>query len=458
MLAWILAALLVILTASVFFLCDHNPAAPAVLFCGGFSISAIVLSISQSAWQFQLGTSTFLLVLGGNVVFAVIAIAIHAMSKRSNSRTIKSGHANRSFVEKLLSIRPGIPNYLVIIVFQLVVFFVTLHFVQAFFPDEPLSGAIRSYNAASTFSTRDMSFPSPFEQIRSLAVTGGYLIAFDFGRNLSELRKGESPTKALMSLVCFALSAGLTIELGMRTGAIEVAVCAFVAFFICRSKLLGGVGIITWKIVAVLVCLVAVGLAAFQFAAIGREVSGYSALDYLAEYLGAQISNLNVFMDSTTFPVQHELFGYMTFARDYSYLGGKLSIDAWIYTLDLPFVTMNGYDLGNVYTTFYAFLYDFGYFGVIVFTGIMAVISQLIYEQAMRNNWAGTIWCVIYDVVGASLLLSFFSNKFYETFNIGFAVTIVVLFLFYLVFIAPGRTLTEILRREFKLPRVAEKG
>jgi oligosaccharide repeat unit polymerase len=453
MLFWILAALLVALTASAFFLCDYNPAAPAVLFCGGFSISAIVLAQYQGAWQFQLSMPTFLVVFGGNLAFTGVSIAIHAMLKHANFQVAKRKHARKSFVEQLLSLRPGIPNYVVVIVLQLVIFFVTLHYVQAFFPDESLSAAIKSYNAASTFSTRDMSFPSPFEQIRSLMVTGGYLMAFDFGRNVAEWRKGESTAKALASFACFALSAALTIELGMRTGAVELAVCAFVAFFICRSKIIRGNGILTWKIAGALVALVIVGLAVFQFAAIGRDVSGYDMFDYLAEYLGAQISNLNVFMTSTPFPVERGLPGYMTFARDYGYLGGKLGIDSWIYTLDLPFVTMNGYDLGNVYTTFYAFLYDFGYLGVIVLTGIMAVLSQLIYEQAMRNDWVGTMFCVIYDVVGSALLLSFFSNKFYETFNVGFVVTIIALFLFYLVFIAPGKTLFDILGTIFQRPR-----
>ena len=86
------------------------------------------------------------------------------------------------------------------------------------------------------------------------------------------------------------------------------------------------------------------------------------------------------------------------------------------YKLDLPFRNINGLNLGNVYTTFYPYIYDFGYIGEFLLVLIMAIISQVIYEltKNAKTNTHPLLSVLVYSNIINCLILSFFSNKFYE--------------------------------------------
>lgn len=107
------------------------------------------------------------------------------------------------------------------------------------------------------------------------------------------------------------------------------------------------------------------------------------------------------------------------------------------YSLDLPFKSINGYSLGNVYTTFYPWLYDFGYSGIFVLTMVMGIISETIYLYAkiQKNNHKHLICILIYGYISSFLFLSFFSNKFYEeVFSKNMLYIVISLFLIELFF------------------------
>lgn len=101
---------------------------------------------------------------------------------------------------------------------------------------------------------------------------------------------------------------------------------------------------------------------------------------------------------------------------------------------------------GNVYTTFYAYLYDFGVTGVIVLMILMGLISQVLYQKATKpskrnRRYSINLWIIVYSYVFYSLAFSFFSNKFYEG-------IVSIQFIKYLVFWAMVRYFVE--RTKFK--------
>ncbi|KLD60505.1 hypothetical protein WP50_09840 [Lactiplantibacillus plantarum] len=99
---------------------------------------------------------------------------------------------------------------------------------------------------------------------------------------------------------------------------------------------------------------------------LGREVGSFSKANYLAIYFGAEIKNLDTFIQAGQFPIRpHGTFGAQTFLEFNRTFGKFFGSNATVI-LDLPFQNINGLSLGNVYTTFYAFLYDFGYRGVLL--------------------------------------------------------------------------------------------
>ena len=86
------------------------------------------------------------------------------------------------------------------------------------------------------------------------------------------------------------------------------------------------------------------------------------------------------------------------------------------YALVLPFQKIGNFSLGNVYTTFYPYIYDFGYVGIPILVTIMAVVSQLFFELAKREKISQVpgIMTLIYGYIFPTIVQVFFSNKFYE--------------------------------------------
>ena len=154
-------------------------------------------------------------------------------------------------------------------------------------------------------------------------------------------------------------------------------------------------------------------------------------------YAGAPIFNLDIYLDNP-WQQTHGLFGEITFIKLINWIGQKFGVSSLVYEYDLPFLSYQNYNLGNVYTTFYAFTYDFGLVGVVVLTGIMAAICIWLYNKVKASsiieyNISFIVICYAY-LVNDLIMLSF-SNRFYETIaNIGTLCRFV--FLYILVHIA----------------------
>ena len=103
--------------------------------------------------------------------------------------------------------------------------------------------------------------------------------------------------------------------------------------------------------------------------------------------------------------------------KNYKTLGKKIGFNGFEdYKLDLPFRSVNNLDLGNVYTTFYPYIYDFGYIGEFILVLIMAIISQVVFEftKDTKTMECPSLSILTYSNIVNCLILSFFSNKFYE--------------------------------------------
>ena len=148
-------------------------------------------------------------------------------------------------------------------------------------------------------------------------------------------------------------------------------------------------------------------------------------------YAGAPIFNLDIYL-ANPWQQTHGIFGELTFYRLINWIGSKLGDSSLVYELYLPFLSYQNYNLGNVYTTFYAFVYDFGIAGVVVLTAIMAVACIWLYNR-IKSVWimdANISFCMIcYAFLVNDLVMLPFSNRFYETvFTVGTIYKLVILY------------------------------
>ena len=81
------------------------------------------------------------------------------------------------------------------------------------------------------------------------------------------------------------------------------------------------------------------------------------------------------------------------------------------------FVKFMIYEIGNVYTMFYKIIYDFGFLGVVPFTLIMGIYYCETYRKikSEKSDKIVDIRLLIYAYLFNDIVMSSFSNRFYET-------------------------------------------
>lgn len=171
--------------------------------------------------------------------------------------------------------------------------------------------------------------------------------------------------------------------------------------------------------IAVLLCMAMIAL----LFVMGRGSAEMDYFGYIFTYAGAPIVNLNNFLRNNTIGLFHGvssegLFGAHTFRGLYRYMAKIFRFSVDIPDINYFTFSDNGIEIGNVYTMFYSLLYDFGYFGTIVFTTIMG--SYYVFEYQFikvkpMSHHIVDLRLLLYAYLFNDLIMSTFSNRFYET-------------------------------------------
>lgn len=411
---------------------DKEILAPSVIFSASFLLSCLWALMYQNKWDLNLHMNTFFVILGGVLEFSLIAYGVSTYF--NNKRTIQ-------YYDDLKSATNPVTvsdlKIVLVILIEIVAIFYTIHEVKIIAPADSLSASIYSYRSRAIDPIASLSLPSSPKSLgwlRSITEAAGYFFAYLLARNVVLYKK-----VSLKYLVIILLSICSDLLLGSRTGSFTLMICFLVymySFYKQKNhwKSDGNIkAILIYGAVFLVIMLIFQSLATL----LGRSVNQMSKIDYLALYVGAEIKNLDIFLQSGSFPIHTGYFGGQTFIalnKVYAHIVGNPNLKL---TLDIPYQHINGYSLGNVYTTFYSYIYDFGYIGVPVLTGLMAFLSQYFFERVklIGNTLKVSIFLLIYSKIVANLALSFFSNKFYEElFTTSFLKLIIFWALFNLLF------------------------
>ena len=141
----------------------------------------------------------------------------------------------------------------------------------------------------------------------------------------------------------------------------------------------------------------------------------------LAVYVGAEIKLLNTFVTETYINARYDdPIASHTLSTLYGKIGNAFNIPSWrgVGAGDIPFDSVNGNFLGNVYTMFRPYMTDGGFIGVFIFSFIMGVVFAYFYYK-VRYKYSGSIDnkidfnLLVYGWIYYCVPLSFFSNWFY---------------------------------------------
>lgn len=181
---------------------------------------------------------------------------------------------------------------------------------------------------------------------------------------------------------------------------------------------------------------------------------------YIANYCGAQIFNLNYWLNNN--PEFSRFFGQQTFYPIIEKFASILGISEWAdYHVGVDSVYAAGYSTGNVFTTFYSYIMDCGYVGIVIMPIIFGIFSQMVYKFARKSpsKYPINAGMIFYCMIAYSIAFSFFGDKFGSlvfTFNMMKRIIILIVLSFFLYYF-DIRGLKIVIRKSDVLSRIRIK-
>lgn len=161
---------------------------------------------------------------------------------------------------------------------------------------------------------------------------------------------------------------------------------------------------------------------------VGRSTGDLDAGYYFAIYCGAEIKNLDIFINESQ--PKNKQVGQHTFSGIIP-KSKENRQEALSYN---QFQTINGYMLGNVYTIFQDLYNDFGYIGVVILIGLMAFIMQYLFAKSLNSHGLYKrpfdLYVFLYSYLSTTVAYSFFSDRFYGKWNWPFLKLLIELIIF----------------------------
>lgn len=382
---------------------------PQFGYVGFFVISTFYATFYAKEWLLEMKFETASVILGGATIFTLVSLCLQAFFQ-NNKRKSKITLDNKILDYKAKCISPTI--CIAIMFLQIGTLLWAFLFLMKNVGGSGIADVMYAYRFALLFSGDNISIPGLLLNLRHFCCASGYvwiyLLIYGFIEKENHNRK--------IYIINIILSLLNSIILGGRGGVLQMLFAAIAQWYFLKGALKGWRSRIDMKALIKIALIFAAFLLTFQVfgAAVGRTST--KTLDhYIADYLSAEIKNLEIFISQGSFGADFAHCQTLIYVANF---WGKLTGNSYlVHELDLPFRYVNGYALGNVATAYYAYLYDAGYWGVVFYTALMATICQVWFQKTIRNkkkNKLILISIVSYSYIYFLILFSFFSNKFYE--------------------------------------------
>lgn len=394
--------MLVGIFVAAYFMLGRTYISPVAIYIASFIFSVAWAIGYANAWELNLNLPTFAVIVGGAVCFCVIGVAVHEFYPKCSDKEF--GHFEYGY-------ELGLVRQILFMLFAVATLLLTIDAIRRITGVASLSAAINTFRNANGDTESSVRLSGLPYYMGTVLRAAGYWYAYFVGSPIG-YKQRLSPLTLVNYALCLAyslLSGGRNDLVCMLLAAAVLAIYARSRFSKRRTQRLEA------KQMGKILLLMTGGLVAFALLStvIGRTMNGSNYLYYIAIYCGASIKNLNTFLGGAI--LHSDIWGKLTFIGLINYLGARFGVPGWRYSVIEDYNAIGDLALGNVYSTYYAFIKDFSYIGVVALAALMAIITQLNFEH-MKNSYTKTnLPAIFYGFISGTLAFSFFSNKFYET-------------------------------------------
>ena len=415
---WLLFILLIIFTYINYKIADGDIFNPSVIFSAMFLLFSFFCCLANLTIGIDIEeTITIAVIMVGILIFTFFNYVL------GKKYSFIKNHNNNFFKCDISSLW-GIIGIVVIIVDIYIEYHYIMAFSAAYGFASDFFEAMVQYKIITTFKDADaILVPAPWYRgpLMSVGCCLAYFSIYVFFQQ-----------KVLADKLCIIYGSNILLYAvyslmgGSRSEIFRViTACIFIWYFFYRINK-GELFNIKPVFIKIMLLLIVVSLFFISFIYIvGRSEADMNLEEVITSlfiYAGAPIFNLDIYLQNPWKQV-HGIFGELTFVRFISWLGMKMGDTSLIYEFDIPFLSYQNYNLGNVYTTFYPFIYDFGFLGAIILIGIMAVTCIWLHNKtnfvSISSNGL-SIYIICYAYLVNDIIMSPFAARFYESIvNVG---------------------------------------
>lgn len=400
----ILAVLLIITLIVSFQFCGKRFSSPVIFFVTPFILQSL---ITYLYYPWDISDSTLYIILGGSITFALVSTLIHHLCEFFPEPETSTRNNEKAILTDL--------QYLILVFVTIAAIAIVYQGVVSATAGSLFDFAktLGDFNAAIKSEDESVSIGALPSLIYNLLIGASYAYAYMLAVSICKCKK----TKLAYPIILFLIgSLGIMVS-GSRTDVIGpmIALILLVLMFKEQAKNRISLSSIPIRVYIFLIIFIIAIIWFFQFSTslIGRDVE-QTPIDYISTYLGASLQNFDY--TQTHSSVNSGYFGLNTFKPLYDSLEQLGLVPTGISRSRFPFISRDGYFTGNVYTTYYPLILDFGIIGTMICIAIMAIIMQLLYEYSIRDMKVRFIPIIpiIYSLLNYYMFMSFFASNFFQ--------------------------------------------
>lgn len=382
---------------------------PSVLFNLIFLIFSLSCLIFQDIYGIKFYDRTFIVVASSGLIFTIVSVF-----KKICTKNITDEH----FQLKKINISQHIIIILLLMQIITIYFFITyLNNISLAFYGEvrSLKDNINLFDTMTkfwtdTFSALNVPIPFVFRVLNPIIDACSWIVLYVLIQNYIVTKKIN-----WLIVISVGLQSILILLNGSRSPLLRTLTFSVVLYFILWRKHTGKT--LNKKNYFYLLLVGLISMVAFiAMIFLMRKISIDNLRDYFFTYVGAPIENLNNALHQNQINISH-VFGEQTFSSLHQYLSKLFNLSYYNYdSINVFTFSHTGIEIGNVYTTFYAFMYDFGFIGTMLLIGIIAQYFIHTYESVNQKTKSGfNFSLMIYAYLVNDLIMLAFSNRFYNT-------------------------------------------
>ena len=399
---------------------------PSVVFSGAFLVSELTCLMNVKNYEIEFHIQGILVIISGLLIFSIVSYLIHKYYNIYHEKTnleLSEIKIDDKYIYLLIILQ-------VLTIASFIYYLVTM---TAYYNEHyayegivtSFSGMVKLYDTLTKFWTElfsKMNYPIPmiYRVLNPICYGTSMMLVYIIVNNYIVTKKIKIIHIISILLLCVHIYIN-----GSRSPIFRILTMFIILYYILRfksKKMTSSTKIELKKFYkSIFIILVVFGaLMVIMMFAVGREFRANSINEYLFTYIGAPLVNLDNYLVNNIIRAHGTLLGARTFKRIYNYIGKWIEISAFknIKDINVFAYSNNGIEIGNVYTTYYPWIYDFGYLGILLVIPVAIYFSYMytrITNGYIKNKYGLSVGLYLYIYLFNDLIMLVFSNRFYGT-------------------------------------------